>query len=400
MAVGFFGSFYPSVQRAANSSTGIVLGLSRSPRIETVYAFVPAGSKIPEFLEEDKIRLVRCWSHDAPLSLIRAAIKMIQMRRWISAYLFNTYVTAFGRSKIANGLGLLVPVLVGLLTSRRVVVYMHNFVETQDVPRLGYRQTKFALLAARILEILLLFSTRVIVPLQSQKMALEEVTKSEVGVAFVPHLESFLSLLHSDPVEQNTDSGPREGSIRFLLFGSWGPGKDLEGILGALAELHDDGLRFRVTIAGGVNQSFPEYAAEFRLLIKRYGRMDLGLPGVVPDESLETLFRDHDVLILPYKAAGGYSGAMNAAAATGIRVLAYDLPQLRETANVLRLSPDFVNGMDKGTLVSTLRGMIQQEPVERRGESPNVSSRINETQEALENLFMEIDSTSVKDNAA
>jgi len=383
--VGFFGSFYPRFQRSANSSTGMVLGLAGSAYVEEIYAFVPEGSVTPEFSDQEKIRRLNVWSHDDPVSLIRATLRMAEKRRSIDVYLFNMYVTSFGRSKLSNAVGLSIPLAVRLLSHRRVVVYMHNFVETEDYRVLGYQPSRFQLMAARLLETLLIRGTKVVVPLRSQKLTMDKATGGNVGVAFLPYVESFLSLLRAVHDGRDPPKYPQSESLRFLLFGSWGPGKDLEGILQAFGRLRRAGLRFRVTLAGSVNDNFPEYRKRFGELIDRYRSLDLDVRQDIAEDEVLSLFNEHDVLVLPYRATGGYSGAMNAAAPSGIPMVAYDLPQLRESALILSVVPRFVACEDPNALVAILneaacdggiRHRIPRDPLESMAETQRALTRL------------------------
>jgi len=62
--------------------------------------------------------------------------------------------------------------------------------------------------------------------------------------------------------------------------------------------------------------------------------------------------------VLPYRATGGYSGAMNCAAFCDTTMVSYDLPQLRETAAELGVSPFFASGTDSESLADVIRTAV------------------------------------------
>src|SRR5208282_6911549 len=76
--------------------------------------------------------------------------------------------------------------------------------------------------------------------------------------------------------------------------------------------------------------------------------------GYVPEAELLGVVVSHDLLILPYNATGGYSGAMSVGTYCGAGVIAYDLPQLRETAVELGVRPSFVMKNDVDAIVNEI----------------------------------------------
>ncbi|EQD53159.1 hypothetical protein B1B_10402 [mine drainage metagenome] len=116
-----------------------------------------------------------------------------------------------------------------------------------------------------------------------------------------------------------------------------------------------------MTIAGEVNVNFPDYVRRLRTSAKRLADTDtFRFVGPVPEAEVPRLFAEHDLLLLPYRATGGYSGAMNLAAATGIGIVAYDLPQLRETAAALGVAVSFVSARDVAALEAGLEAAASQ----------------------------------------
>ena len=139
-----------------------------------------------------------------------------------------------------------------------------------------------------------------------------------------------------------------------LLLGSWGPQKDLPGILGALTAAHDQGGRFRVSVAGAINAHFPDYKREVDRTISKLDSGWFTSLGEVPESELLRVVLGHDLLILPYNATGGYSGAMSLGAYCGTGIIAYDLPQLRESASLLGVRPVFIPKGDRDAAVTAI----------------------------------------------
>lgn len=383
----FFGTFYPKPYRAGNSSTGIVTALSRSERVGRIVVFAPHGSAIPPGARAERIDLRMTWEHDSVLGLGLTLVRMLRAARTADEVLFNIYVTSFGRSPAMNALGLLIPPLVAKLSRRPVRVYMHNFLETQDVEQLGYAPGRLVRWTVRTLERWLVEATHVSVPLKSQQDAVRSVAGFEVDRILLPYIESLpgaYTILESGGGDARADVAPPD-RLRVLLFGTWGPQKDLVGIVRILDRLIRSGMALDVTIAGTVNPSFPEYAEEMDRLRVTTLPPSIRFVGSIPETEVLRLTLDHDVLLLPYRATGGYSGAMNLGALAGIGIVAYDLPQLREFADELGVPAQFVAAGD----LEGVREALRKARPGRRGTSADqdaMRERLERTRSAVERL--------------
>lgn len=355
LRVGFFGNFHPLTTRLSTTSIGLVILLSRDPRVESILVTCPRGSRVPEGIDPTKIHLRPTWLHDRPGSVVRAGLGMWRERRQVDVFLFNTYMTGLGRSLVANALGILLPVLLAKLTGKRVVVYMHNFMSTQQVETLGYRPGRAVRATARALESLLLRSTVVAVPLASQQESLGSQYGIRPELLFIPGLEG----LYSSEVGSRNEEGAKrerpEGPPHILLFGLWGPQKDLAGALEDLGALAQRGFPMKVRVAGPVHPTFPEYAPIYERLRQKFSSQGFEFLGEVPERDLAALFRDSSVLLLPYRTTGGYSAVMNVGKAYGIPMAAYDLPELRSLAQTLGVRAEFFAPGDGAALERALR---------------------------------------------
>ena len=352
--LGFFGAFHPMTDRAGAASTGMVLLIARSPNVERLVVFGPEGAAAPPGLGLATMEVRGAWSVDDPASLLRCLRAMVRASEGLDGFLFSIYPTFFGRRPAANGIGMLLPVLLRRLTGKPVVVFMHNFVESQDIAALGYDVPPSTVKAALWLERRLGRATTLVAGLASAAATVE----SELGVpvAYVPmrFVESVPGLLTAPPAPARAVD---PGNPRILFFGTWGPQKDLAGALEALRPLAERPEGVHVTIAGTANPNFPEYAAGLERLRRELPTASFRFLGHVAEPDVPALFQSHDVLVLPYRTTGGYSGVMNVGGAYGIRIVAYDQPQLRECARLLDLAAEFVPAGDAEALrAALLRG--------------------------------------------
>jgi glycosyltransferase involved in cell wall biosynthesis len=379
LRIGLFGTFHPEYNFAGNTTTPIALALARTQVVDRVTVFCQEGGKFPRSYSHDKVELVPCWRHNDPLSLISAIRRVLQLANRLDTVIFNTYVTAYGKSRAANTLGLLLPTALAGLFHEPTVVYMHNFVETQDVERLGYSPSLITELGVSLLERMMLRASHVVVPLVGQA----EIVESRLGRRpvpfFFPFLESYL-LATSQPTGLNTAPPSLPHKIQILLMGVWGPQKDLPGALSALSQLSHEGFDIEVTVTGVANPHFPDFLSSFDY--KAYPALSghLRLTGSLSEEELFQIVQRHDLLVLPYKATGGYSGAMNFAAVTGIPIVAYDHPQLREQAALIDADVTFVSQQE---LATGIRSRLNGPTDLKRRDAESLLQRVRRTEEAV-----------------
>lgn len=383
--VGFFGSFYPHVDRLSTASTGLVTLLSMSEKIEKISVFSPLLSSTPNGLSTSKIRVIPSWSYDDPLSLIKTVIKMIKMKSDIDVYIFNIFLTSFGRSRIANVTGLLLPALLSKLTHKSVCTYMHNFIETQDIEKLGYEKKWLATRVASLLERRIANNTLLFVPLESQRLNLEALFHTKVHSVLIPYVEGVCSFVcKADKLREPKSDATKP--LSFLLFGSWGPQKDLEGALRIFKELIDEGNDIRITVNGNINSNFLHYEEKIERIMAQLPSKYFMWTKDVPETMVSGLFVDSDVLFLPYNAAGGYSGVMNIGAFYGLHIVSYDISELRELDSIIHAGCTFVDPSRPDEVKRTLIE-VARESRRSRGSNRSISQeKIHESLRAVEDF--------------
>ncbi len=362
MRIGLFGAYHPEYRRSGSVTTSLSVLLSELEEVDRVVVFAQAGASLPAVPMARPPEVVPAWRFDDPGSLVAAAVRMLGASRRLDAFLFNIYLTSFGARRVSNAVGLLIAPFLALLSRRPVVVYMHNLLETQDVRALGYAPGRATRLLLRVIEYALLRLTDVVVPLRDQATTIARHFSVGATPLFLPYMDAaYLSLAQVAAAPSSPPPAPELGAPEgpgILLFGAWGPQKDLPGALKALHELRASGLRFRVTVAGAANVGFPEFADVLDRLEQQYRPDGFAFRGTVPDERLLELFAQHQVLVLPYAATGGQSGVMNLGTLARQTVVAYDSPQLRETAELLGTEVEFVPAGDREALLAALRRAV------------------------------------------
>ncbi len=350
LRVTLFSNFYPSVSRLGPHSTGLAWLVARSPRVSSLNMVVPVGSRLPDGFGLLPVRLSESWRPGHWISLLRTLFGMLHSARKDDLILFNVYPTCFGSNFLANGIGMLIPVVTGMLHPGRVAVYLHNSVDSQDLDSLGYTDAGLAVLVERQIERLMSGVAAVAVPLTMQRDRLEKVwstAPAAIPLRFTEALPPPGVDLRLGPA-RSCNRSPDKTNV--LLFGAWGPQKNLPEIVDTLSRVSARAPGMRVTLAGHVNVNFPEYAQEIDRArqVLPPGSLDVRLE--VSGDDIPALFADSDLVILPYRAAGGNSGVLSIAAFYGLPVIAYDLPELREAGSTTGADIAYISPADAPAL--------------------------------------------------
>ncbi|MGC9123846.1 MAG: hypothetical protein ACP5IB_07275, partial [Thermoplasmata archaeon] len=117
-----------------------------------------------------------------------------------------------------------------------------------------------------------------------------------------------------------------------LLFGYWGPQKDLEFALNTLNEIKKDGFEFYLKLSGEINNHFKDYRKIYYELIEKYKGIIRELKGYVEEREILNLFTSVDLLLLTYNTPGGFSGVLDLAITFDLPVICIDFPEYREQA--------------------------------------------------------------------
>jgi glycosyltransferase involved in cell wall biosynthesis len=117
--------------------------------------------------------------------------------------------------------------------------------------------------------------------------------------------------------------------IRFLYFGVIRPYKGLTDLVRAFRALVQDGLPVHLTVAGEPWTDSDQTLAELR---KCENRHYTTLLQYIPDSQVNTLFRDCDILVAPYRRASA-SGPISMAMGAGMPIVTTRLPALIEACD-------------------------------------------------------------------
>ncbi len=380
MKICLFGSYYPHFERSATITSAMSYLMTVSNSNVSICVFGNTDSFLPPCIDPERVILKKSWAEDDLLSLLRTFIDIL-CERDFDLYVFNIYLTSFGKRRLTNFLGLLLPIGVSILSRRRVITYMHNFLETQDFETLGYRAGLLTKLLVNFVERLLAVLTKLVTTLPSMAREMETTLKREVSSILIPYADATISFISSREAIIKSLSHKRS-KPRLLLFGSWGPQKDLMRVLELLSRnVYKNDLE--ILVAGSVNKNFPSYfslVTQFVLELKDDRFKFVWNPS---EEAIPFLFLESDAIILPYLAAGGASGVMQLASFYALDVIAYRNSQLEELASLINKEVNFIDPGDDNSLTE----LVTKIKVKQNFDVEHLETKLNHTVESVDKLL-------------
>jgi glycosyltransferase involved in cell wall biosynthesis len=290
-----------------------------------------------------------CWQ-PGQLNALQAILSRVK-RLHPDLVWFNLGASAFGRSPLSNVLGMFAP-----FCARRLgiptVVTLHEVVALADLRALNAPGGIFAPLGARLLT----------------KIA----TQADVVCLTMGHYAKWLSARGVDCVHipigayhqpQFLEDGAEQ---EILFFTTLAPFKGLEVLLDAFTSLQKEFPNLRLTIAGTAHTRFPHYADNLKQHFN--GAQNVKWLGEVAEEKVMDLFRNAQIVALPYTASTGSSSVLYQAATWGRAVVASDLIENKKLARENNLQIEFFQNGDSKSLQAALRNMLVS-PAQRHAQA-------------------------------
>lgn len=335
MNIAYFGNIVGHGTALSQWGTGFIILASRIDFVKSIDIFCQRSEDSQPMGDYGhKIRIFESFRPNKPINILSILSKF--KRSNYDLIIFNLIPTTFGNRNTTNIISLLMPLMTKYLTKKNVRMIYHNSIITNDPGKLGYsgifNRLRISLL--RQLEIQLFRRVDVQVLLRAYKTTIDTaVPKNKVEVFEPRYLEGIPSLhINKNLTSDIATIRSTDGVPRVLLYGHWGPQKDLELALKSLQMARELNLNFHLTIGGGLNANFPKYKVEFDNLLESHSNIINSYTGFVPEKDVQELFLQSDVLLMPYNTPGGQSGVLETAALFGLDILAIDFPEYRERA--------------------------------------------------------------------
>ncbi len=358
MHLAIVGPYPPNITGISQYGYHVSRALAESGQFTriSVLADAPLNAQVPDVAAP--IQVEHNWRRNDAL----AGLKIVNRLQALQPDLvwFNLDVSAFGRSALANLSGFLSP-----LGARRLalpsVVTLHELIELADLHTLKAPGGPLAPLGARLM-------THI-------------ATRADVVCLTMRHYVDWLSLRQPQLNCVHIPIGayrtpkllPEHDAPELLLFGMMSPFKGLETLLEAFQMLQSDGFpHLRLTIAGGVNARFPAYAQQWQDALREME--GVRWLGRVPEEALESLFEQAQVVVLPYIASVGASSVLYQAATWGRAIVASDLPETLALTHENGLDVRFFQRGNAQGLAQQLRGVLHSAAERRQQVQHNLAA--------------------------
>jgi len=317
LKVCFVTSFPPNRARLSEYANNLLQKLVDLPSIGKIYVLADY-SPISRSCNDEKLEIRPIWKHDNPLSILKVLFEIIKLRPDVVH--FNVHFQSFGKSRIANFMGLCLPFLTKLFRKKSLVT-IHNFGEKVNLSVCGLNPSLLNRIGIKIATKLVAMSDFVTVTVPSYINYLRNNYGCK-SVTYIPH-GTYVDDL--DPISFNLNPHPNPGNV-ILMFGHMAPYKGLSVMLEAFQELLKERDDIELVIAGNDHPNFPGYLESFRR--KKLPRVEF--LGYVEEEEVPKVFEKATIVVLPYLTATGTSGVFHLACGFGKPIVASDLPEIRE----------------------------------------------------------------------
>ncbi len=308
--------------------TPIVLALQEMQDIEDidVYTHIRTDGQI---VFSEKVKVIPIINPEKLLSYFQVyeAISSGNYKR----VLVNSMPTSQGNKNVPNLLFLLMPILWSKLRKIKVSVVYHNSPYLNDVRKLGYSSflDLIKTFVIRFIERRMFATCNVYFLLKQYADRIKEIIQWARTDYLKPDgITGFTTLYLNDELRSDRlERICRASELSLLLYGSWGPQKDISKALDAVKTIKNLGLKIDVTVAGDVNLHFQSYKEEFEKTLSEYSTYVDKRMQYVDEIDLYSLFLNADIIVLPYVTPGGFSGVLSVAMLFGLQLV---LPEFEE----------------------------------------------------------------------
>ncbi len=326
--------FPPDLSGLGQYGWHLVRGLAATGRFEHILVLAPRSSAPAlEASEPPGVEVRRLWAPDD----LRACAHLLRglRRERPDCVWFNYGFTIFGRSRLANLMGMALPMLLreaGIPTT----VTLHELVEFVRLREIGVKNGRVTHAGGQAATWMLLRADAVCLTIRAYVERLQE-RYPRANLHHVPHgafdEPAFLPLPNPH--------------LDILAFGFFAPFKGLPRLLEAHQRLRGIYSTLTLTIAGGDHARYPGYLEALR---REMGEAaGVRWLGRLSEAEVKAAFARASLVVLPYTATTGASSVLHRAATYGRPVIASDLPDLRAVAEEEDLRVTFVppHGVDE-----------------------------------------------------
>lgn len=281
----------------------------------------------------EKVQLQSILDPSNPISYIRAYF-LLRNKKY-DRVIFNSMPTSQGGETLSNLLYLCLPIVVSLVSHTKTSVLYHNSPFLNDVKNLGYSSNadKLKGFILRYIERMMFLTSEVFFLLDNYTQKIrKKFPTSRIQNIKGGSINAFPTLYLNGVLETPLiiRESPSRNTFRVLLYGIWGPQKNLEIALEAIKNLNDSGIKMECILAGGPNVNFPDAMGRYLEIEERYANYLSKVEGYVEEKNIIQLFSNCDIIVLPYRVPGGFSGVLSIAMFFSLCIILPEFPEYVE----------------------------------------------------------------------
>ncbi len=326
MKIAFVSPYPPSQVTLNEYGYHLIKSFANKAHVQQIYVLtnhLEDNSQYSRYAMEG-VDIIPCWKFDGLFSFwqIRQQLKKLKP----DLVIMNLQFMSFGESKVPAALGLLTPLACKWLGIPSIVI-LHNITETVNLETIGMAGSKWKtnlfLWIGKQLTKLILKADLVGLTISQYVDIIKEKYNTN-NVILLPHGNFELPERSYLP-----DVLPE---INLMAFGKFGTYKKVEVLLDAVKILEQKypEQKFKATIAGTDNPNVKGYLEGVK---NKYSSMqNIEFTGYIPEEKVETIFKESTFVIFPYTTTTGSSGILHQA---GSYARACILPKIDDLERVV-----------------------------------------------------------------
>lgn len=326
MKIAFVSPYPPSQVTLNEYGYHLIRSFAGKPEVEQIFVLtnhLEDNSQYSQYAMEG-IELIPCWKFNSLVAAFDISKKIKELQP--DVVIMNIQFMTFGKGKVPAALGLLTPWFCKWMGIPSIVI-LHNITETVKLDTIGMAgskwKTNLLLWIGKQLTKFILKADLVGLTISQYVDIIKEKYKAK-NVILLPHgnFELPERSYVPDPLPE----------INLMAFGKFGTYKKVEVMLDAVKLLEQKYPRqkFLATVAGTDNPNVKGYLDSVKA---KYSEMQNVLfTGYVPEEKVESIFKESTFVIFPYTTTTGSSGILHQA---GSYARACILPKIDDLERVV-----------------------------------------------------------------
>ena len=377
MKVALVSVIYNHGKILAEIGTPLLLAFEEMKEVEKIDVYTQMEDD-GNILENERTTIIPIIDPERPLTYLKL-LRLITKSKY-DRIVVNSMPTSQGSKNISNLLYLALPIIWSNIYGLEVSVLYHNSPFLNEVGKLGYSglKNRFKSLIIRAIEKRMYLSCDVyfLLKLYAEKIK-KIIPNARVNWINAGVITGFTTLyLNKKLTSDVIKIVPSGKEVTILIYGSWGPQKDISKALEAVKIVKDSGLVVKVIVAGDSNLHFPGYISFFEETLANYKEIIDERIGYVNEVDLYSIFERSDLIILPYVVPGGFSGVLSISMLFGLDIIIPEFEEFKEQLTGYGETYFIPKDFSAADIVSKIEDIMRKNKMEeRRAIEPSIRFR-------------------------